>query len=458
MFAQRCLATSILALSVVSGASAFLLPDATVVINRNANNRNIVVRYSGAAVAMIEMRVNGGNSVTRSVSESSTAGEASFVLEPRMLEDGENTIEFRLFDAAGNVVGTEKTTITMDRTANGPVYLKNPARGSQVQGQVEIQVGFEVELRDVYVSFFIDDQFQALRNTTPYRFLWDTTRVTNGWHEVQAFVIDGSNNSYRTERVRVFVNNPGGRTNREGAGDPVTSNNGTDPTTSQPGSTRIEVRGTDMQGGPVATPTAPTTVSVPASTRPPALPAGTPAGTRPVMPGQQISRPTDRPRLPEFPTQPETNPNDVVAVTPPVDVTAAPSVIAITFGARVPNIGAYTISLNGSNVPFDVEPRVVDNIPMTPFRHLFEHAGGSVRWDNLNKTVEADGLGQQVWFRIGDANARLNGQDVMLEMAPFIDRGRSIVPLSFISQALNVAVQFDAATGHVLITNATARR
>ncbi|MBX3097325.1 MAG: hypothetical protein KF812_10720 [Fimbriimonadaceae bacterium] len=452
MFTQRCLATSILALTIVAGASAFYLPDATIVINRNANNRNLVVRYSGAAVAKVEMRINGGVPLIKDVSDASSAGEVNFTLEPRLLEDGENTVEFRLFDATGAVVGSEKTTITMERNASGPVYLKNPARGSQVRGQVEISVGFEVELRDVYVSFFVDDQFQALRNTTPYRFLWDTTRLTNGWHEVQAYVIDGTNNSYKTERVRVFVNNPGGRTDRTPE-EATTSGNNTNPTTTPPESTRVEVTGNQIKD-PVVTPSQPTTVTMPANTRPPAMPVGTAAGTRPMLPGQTSPRPNG---LPTFPPANTDNPTDVVAVTPPVDVTNAASVVAITFGARVPNIGAYTISMNGSNVAFDVEPRVVDNIPLTPFRHLFEHAGGEVRWDNLTKTVEADGLGQQVWFRIGDDNALLNGVATPLEYRPFIDRGRSIVPLSFISQALNVAIQFDSATGHTLISTTTAK-
>jgi hypothetical protein len=40
-----------------------------------------------------------------------------------------------------------------------------------------------------------------------------------------------------------------------------------------------------------------------------------------------------------------------------------------------------------------------------------------------------------------------------METAPYIDRGRTIVPLSFIDDALNVNVDYDKETGHVLITS-----
>ena len=38
-----------------------------------------------------------------------------------------------------------------------------------------------------------------------------------------------------------------------------------------------------------------------------------------------------------------------------------------------------------------------------------------------------------------------------MEATPYIDRGRTIVPLSFIRDSMDVKVTFDPATGHLLI-------
>ncbi len=86
--------------------------------------------------------------------------------------------------------------------------------GATVQGPVQLTVGFNKELKNTYVSFFIDNQFKSMSNTPPFGYLWDTTRDANGWHEVEAWAVDDTSVTYKTRRVKVFVNNPGGQTPR----------------------------------------------------------------------------------------------------------------------------------------------------------------------------------------------------------------------------------------------------
>ncbi len=108
--------------------------------------------------------------------------------------------------------------------------------------------------------------------------------------------------------------------------------------------------------------------------------------------------------------------------------------------------------MNNAYVNFDVAPRVADGVPLTPFRHLFQEAGGSVAWQHESKEVSARGLGKSVLFRIGRDLADVNGQQYRFEITPFIEGGRAIVPLSFMVDALNVKVQYDPNTGHVLVS------
>ncbi|MEZ5162881.1 MAG: copper amine oxidase N-terminal domain-containing protein [Fimbriimonadaceae bacterium] len=114
------------------------------------------------------------------------------------------------------------------------------------------------------------------------------------------------------------------------------------------------------------------------------------------------------------------------------------------------------IYMNGEMVNFDVNPRVTNGVASL-LRHLFEHNGGKVKWDHEKKMVQGLDEALSISFTIGDPTARVNGNSMLMEMAPFIERGRSIIPLSFFSQALNVDVQFDPATGHVLILNAKSK-
>jgi len=183
------------------------LPDTTLLIDKAANNRTLTVRYNGGAIALVELRLNGVSIATRSVSEKDTSGETNFAIDPASLKDGENTVEVRVFDGAGKLVATEKSSLSVSREANGPVFLVKPKQGSTVQGPVELALGFKHQMRNVYVSFFVNDEFKSLKNFPPYTYLWDTSKEPNGWHEVQAWVVDDMNSTFKTERLRVFVNN-----------------------------------------------------------------------------------------------------------------------------------------------------------------------------------------------------------------------------------------------------------
>ncbi len=73
----------------------------------------------------------------------------------------------------------------------------------------------------------------------------------------------------------------------------------------------------------------------------------------------------------------------------------------------------------------------------------------------MTKTVTASADGKSIMIQIGDRNAKVDQITMSMEVTPYIDRGRTIVPLSFIHDALGVNVEYDKETGHVLITNAT---
>ncbi len=442
-----------------------------VVITKANDNRTLTVRYSGANAALVELRVNGSSVASRNVSESQSSGETNFSLDQVKLSEGTNNVEIRLYDAAGKLIAVQKTEVTVNKSQGSPVFLTKPSQGTTVQGFVDIQVGFKTEIKNSYVSFFVDDEFKALKNFSPYSFLWDTSKISNGWHEVEAWVVDDTSTTFRTQRIRVFVNNPSGNTARE--------------------SIKTEPR--ESIKAPVTVPKVavshanPSTATKPVAAKPVMetsdnqvnVKFSSPAQMKAIVAdsglttGLRILKPTGNRTLGHKGVTPKANIEAKVPKTPEIPQGAIVEVkpskpsnsnlngvvaktnkpISVTTGSRLPKIGYYPIFVNGTEVKFDVRPRVdEDGIALTPFRHLFEHVGGEVKWASVEKTVFAKGLGSDLNFKIGADFATVNGSRVGFERKSFLENGRSVVPLSFVQRLLNVEISYDPATKHVLVT------
>ncbi|MCH8978609.1 MAG: hypothetical protein IH945_05125, partial [Armatimonadetes bacterium] len=110
---MRFLVMAMLAMACVAAQGA--PEDGTIVIDRATDNRTITVRYDEITAALVEMRVNGQSIASRSVDSKLASGETNFALNPAILVDGENIIEFRLYDANGALVGHKSTTVIVNR-------------------------------------------------------------------------------------------------------------------------------------------------------------------------------------------------------------------------------------------------------------------------------------------------------------------------------------------------------
>jgi hypothetical protein len=466
----------------IVAATAAAIPTtdgAQISIDRALNSPTLTIHYTGANTALVELRLNGESIGTRSVNASKTSGDTNFDINLSELRDGDNQVEVRLYDRTGKLVGSDKTNISTEQSDRGPVFLKVPKMGETVQGPVDIKLGFGREMKDVYVSFFVDNNFKKMTNYPPFEFSWDTTIETNGWHEIEAWAIDGSSTTYKTRKTRVFVNNPGGRTDRVGVDidiAPKTNPYDVQVTGRQAGFRSISGGSTQIAGataGSLAPKLAPLTagngmhlvIGQMSGTKPALATSVFATGPKSLAPtglhaaGAAI-RQTDR-MSSHHPSR-----QGIVAIRTPAStaqtlggtqlldtaVASATTLVRITRGSRLADIGTFAIVMNHEFVNFDVLPRVENGIPMTPFRYLFEKAGGNVDWNNLTKTVNAKGEGKDVWIQIGDRGAKVNSLKVEMESTPYIERGRTIVPLSFIKDALNVDVEYDRETGHVLIS------
>ncbi len=97
------------------------------------------------------------------------------------------------------------------------------------------------------------------------------------------------------------------------------------------------------------------------------------------------------------------------------------------------NDKSYTI--NGEEKTSDVSPVVVNNRTMVPLRFISEALGADVDWNKSTKTVTIEQNGKKTNLVIGKLS---DGMDV----APFLLKGRTMVPLRYVSEALDCNVEW----------------
>lgn len=140
---------------------------------------------------------------------------ATFIWDAREVSDGTHRLTVRAY-AGGTIVGMDTVPVNVNNTGNDivppQVHIYFPHPDSVVSGIAEI--GFQAtDNRGVaMVTLFIDKQLKLLQNFPPYRYQWDTTSYPNGPHEIEVWAYDSAQNKGEARPVRVFVNNPAGRT------------------------------------------------------------------------------------------------------------------------------------------------------------------------------------------------------------------------------------------------------
>ncbi|MGH2405324.1 MAG: stalk domain-containing protein [bacterium] len=113
------------------------------------------------------------------------------------------------------------------------------------------------------------------------------------------------------------------------------------------------------------------------------------------------------------------------------------------------------VLVDGQPVAFDQPPLMVGGRVLVPLRGVFEQLGATVQWNPANNLVAAQRADTQVQLVIGSRQAFVNGRVVMLDVPAMIARGRTLVPLRFVSEAMGARVDWDPAASLVYVTSGT---
>ncbi|OAB36876.1 glycosyl hydrolase [Paenibacillus macquariensis subsp. defensor] len=116
-----------------------------------------------------------------------------------------------------------------------------------------------------------------------------------------------------------------------------------------------------------------------------------------------------------------------------------------------------SIMLDDYSLPFPVQPTVMNETTMVPFRAISEALGVKVVWNQAKQEITASKTGtsgtKQVVLTMGSKNAIVDGQVVKLIASPQTVQGSTLIPLSFFSSQFGATVAWNQATKTVSITS-----
>lgn len=125
-----------------------------------------------------------------------TTGDFSYEWDATAVSTGEHTLTVRAIDSVGN---SGETEVTLTIVPAIEVAFASPAELRPVVGDVLVEADISAVKGVAQVEFFVDDGRAATVKSAPWRFMWDTSKVSPGLHTLSVVVYDVSGQSARVE-------------------------------------------------------------------------------------------------------------------------------------------------------------------------------------------------------------------------------------------------------------------
>jgi len=115
-------------------------------------------------------------------------------------------------------------------------------------------------------------------------------------------------------------------------------------------------------------------------------------------------------------------------------------------------IGSTNYKINGNTEVMDVAPIIIDGRTLMPVRAVAEGLGATVEWDEMLRLVTIERDRVTLRMTIDGTSARINNQEVTLDVAPVIIDSRTYMPIRFVAENLYADVSWTELTGTVGIS------
>lgn len=110
-------------------------------------------------------------------------------------------------------------------------------------------------------------------------------------------------------------------------------------------------------------------------------------------------------------------------------------------------------SIDGQTLNLAKEPQLKDGTMWVPFRSLGEALGGNVDWDPDTRTAILYLDSRIVTAKVGDPVVNMDGTEITLQAAPYVDDGETWIPVRFFNEALAYGITVDLGTNQVDLTS-----
>ncbi|MCL2839788.1 MAG: N-acetylmuramoyl-L-alanine amidase family protein [Defluviitaleaceae bacterium] len=98
-------------------------------------------------------------------------------------------------------------------------------------------------------------------------------------------------------------------------------------------------------------------------------------------------------------------------------------------------------------------PVIIDDRVMVPARDVFERVGGVIGWHEGHRQVTVRYADDVLVMTVGLREARLNGQSIMMQVAPIVIDDRTLIPLRFPAEAFGLDVDWCETTRSAIINS-----
>jgi hypothetical protein len=105
------------------------------------------------------------------------------------------------------------------------------------------------------------------------------------------------------------------------------------------------------------------------------------------------------------------------------------------------------VLVDGKPVAFkeNAQPMIYRGRVMVPMRGIFEALGATLTYDPTTRTVVAQRNNESVELTFGSKIAKKNGAEILLDTPPSIIKNVTYVPMRFIAESLGAKLSYDKA-------------
>ncbi|MBU5426214.1 copper amine oxidase N-terminal domain-containing protein [Tissierella pigra] len=125
-------------------------------------------------------------------------------------------------------------------------------------------------------------------------------------------------------------------------------------------------------------------------------------------------------------------------------IAASPKTINASSGIKV--------LLEGQELKFDVPPQIIEGRTLLPLRAIFEALGLEVGWDDATRIITGVAEGKEIILELDSKEVKVNGVDKTLDVPAKAINGRTLVPVRFIAESLDMNVVWNQESKTVKIS------